>query len=74
MVRPVTCPEEILSRLTRRYKQTKMMQLAVYDSMYESRDDPASYRVLSRDEYSILQRCTGYDPTRYEVVASSDVQ
>lgn len=70
MVRPVTCPEEILSRLTRRYKQTRMMQLAVYDSMYESREDPASYRVLSEDEYSILLRHTGYAFTRYEVVAS----
>jgi hypothetical protein len=70
MAHPVICPEEILSRLTRRYKQTRIMQLAVYDRMHESRGDSASYRVLSRDEYSTLQRCTGYDFTRYEIVAS----
>ena len=71
MARPGICPEEILSQLTRLRQRRGEKYLALYDKVRGARSSPDSYRVISDMEYCILQRCHGYDPLRYEVVAST---
>jgi hypothetical protein len=70
MVQAVTCPPEILNRLTRRFEVTGVAHVALYDKLY-SRLDVEGYRVLSRPDYRNLLRCSGYTPERYELVATS---
>lgn len=70
MVQAVTCPQEILNRLTRRFETSGVAQVALYDKFY-SRLDPEGYRVMSRPDYRHLLCCSGYTPERYELVATT---
>jgi len=70
MIQAVTCPQEILNRLTRQFEVTGLIHVALYDKFY-SRLDVEGYRVLSHLDYYNLLRCSGYTPARYELVATS---
>jgi len=68
------CPDWALEELKKRHKRNPdTSHYVLWDTTYYLNED-GSCRVVSRHEYLTLEKCDGYDPTRYELLAAIDAE
>ena len=69
MVQLRACPPEMLEELKKRHKKNPIQHLVLWDTTYYLNEE-GSCEVMDHIKFRNLRRCDGYDPDRYEVLAT----
>lgn len=63
------CPPETLERLGRQHQRDGLPRLVIRDTTF-SQMDPEGFDIITNERYRARQKCDGFDPAQFEIVAA----